>query len=136
MRLAERLAELRRAREVTLRELRDRIEQRTGERMSVSYLSELERLDTTPSVEVLTRVARGYDLSLQELLAPVDFRIGTSEPQYPRSLLDFVRDRGLDPAWLDTLSRIEYRGRRPDSPTEWEAIYGVLKALIGPKARE
>lgn len=134
MELKERLADLRRARGYTLRQLRDRIEERTGERMSVSYLSELERLAATPSVEALTRIANGYDLSLQELLAPVDFGDDSQQNSYPASLKEFVTRRGLDPAWLETLSRIEYRGKRPESADEWEVIYSVLKLTIAPRA--
>lgn len=135
MKLSERLAELRQSRGYTLRELRDLIEQRTGERMSVSYLSELERLEMRPSVDVLTRVANGYDISLQELLAPVDFNDGTTASAYPLSLVEFVRDRKLDSAWLDALARIEYRGQRPETPEDWETLYVVLRKIIEPKAK-
>lgn len=133
MKLSERLAELRKACGYTLRELRDQIEQRTGERMSVSYLSELERLDMRPSVDVLTRMAAGYDISLQDLLAPVDFKEGVPEADYPPSLTKFVADRQLDSSWLDALSRIEYRGQRPDTPEDWETLYVVLRKIIAPK---
>lgn len=133
MELRERLASLRKMRGYTLRELRDRIELNTGERMSVSYLSELERLPTTPSVEALTRIASGYDLPLQELLAPIAFGQAEVRTAYPSGLEAFVTERGLEPAWLETLSRIEFRGKRPESAMEWEAIYGVLKLTIEPK---
>ncbi|MEA2498883.1 MAG: hypothetical protein QOH26_1288 [Actinomycetota bacterium] len=129
MELKDRLAELRRLRGYSLRELRERIERATGERMAISYLSSLERLGGTPSVESLTRIAAGYGLTVQDLLEPVDFSGNQTDSRYPQSLLDFVDDRKLGPDWLETLSRIEYRGNRPDSEDEWNAIYSVLKLL-------
>ncbi len=138
MKLQDRLAELRRERRLTLRELRERIEERTGEKLSVSYLSELERTDAYPSVETLARVARGYDLTLQQLLAPVDFPDNTGDNtgemgSYPEVLQALSAAGQIDAEWAATLSRIEFRGRRPETPAEWIAIHGVLKALLEPK---
>jgi transcriptional regulator with XRE-family HTH domain len=135
MELRHRLAELRRERGITLRELRERIRERTGAQLSISYLSELERLDTVPSVETLGRVAAGYDLSLYDLLAPVDspvdFSGGATRAQYPAALRELIENDEIDEEWAKTLSRIEFRGRRPDSEAEWRAIYSTLKAFIG-----
>ena len=140
MRLRDRLAELRREHALTLRELRDRIHERTGERLSISYLSELERTDTFPSVETLARLARGYDLTLLELLAPVEIlAVGgtdTSAAGYPAGLRA-LREQGQgDGEWAATLARIEFRGRRPETETDWLAIHGVLRALLEPKTRD
>lgn len=137
MELRHRLAELRRERGITLRELRERISDRTKERLSISYLSELERLDTVPSVETLGKVAAGYDLSLYDLLAPVDspvnFSGGATNAQYPAALRALLEKNEIDEEWARTLARIEFRGRRPDSEAEWRAIYSTLNAFIGSK---
>ena len=137
MELRHRLAELRRERAITLRELREQISDRTGERLSISYLSELERLDTVPSVETLGKVAAGYDLSLYDLLAPVDSPVDFSgvatDAQYPAALRQLIESGEIDEEWARTLSRIEFRGRRPDSQAEWRAIYSTLNAFIGSK---
>ena len=135
MKLNERLRELRRERGLTLRQLRESIEERTGERLSVSYLSELERKDAVPSVETLARIAGGYGVPLPDILAPVDFYEVDSRAPYPRGLLEFKESRQLEDDWVETLARIEFRGRRPDTEDEWEAIYGVLRALIGKEGR-
>ena len=135
MKLNERLRELRRERGLTLRELSEAIEKRTGERLSVSYLSELERKDAVPSVETLARIAGGYGVSLPEILAPVDFYGGEIGSPYSKGLLQFKESRQLEDDWVETLARIEFRGRRPDTEDEWEAIYGVLRALIGKDGR-
>ncbi len=130
MELRERLAELRREEGLTLRQLRDRIEALTKERISISYLSEIERLDTTPSIDTLAKIARAYDISVADLLAPVDFFEERTEAQYPKSLRAFLAHEGLHPDWAMTLSRIEFRGHRPQSEDDWRAVYSVLKALI------
>ncbi len=135
MKLNERLAELRREASLTLRELRDRIESRTGERLSVSYLSELERTDNIPPLDTLARLAHGYDLTLADLLAPVDFFDERTEASYPKSLREFIAQHQLDSEWAAVLSRIEFRGQRPDSDSEWQAIHAMLRAFLEPKAR-
>ncbi len=137
MKLRDRLAELRRESGFTLRELRDGIHERTGEKLSISYLSELERMDAVPSVETLAKVSAGYGMSLYDLLAPVDspvdFSGRGSEARYPKSLRALKEKGEVDEEWLETLARIEYRGRRPRTEDEWLAIYRMLKAFIGPK---
>ncbi len=138
MKLRERLAGLRRERGWTLRELRERIEERTGERTSISYLSEVERADGYPSVETLARLARAYDLTLQQLLAPVEI-LGSDadgEDHYPRALRLLREQHRIDPEWASTLERIEFRGRRLETEDEWLAIYAILKALLEPKLRD
>ncbi len=140
MKLRERLAELRREHGLTLRALRECIEERTGERLSISYLSELERTDAFPSVETLARLARAYNLSLQQLVAPVDFfdeapdGPGQAVP-VPAGLRALLEQGRIEADWLATLARIEFRGRRPETEDEWLAVYAVLKALIEPKLR-
>ena len=133
MKLSDRLAELRREHALTLRDLRELVEERTGEKLSISYLSELERTDTMPSIEILIRLARAYDMTTSDLLAPVDFYEESTDAQYPESLRRFAELASLGPEWLATLSRIEYRGRRPETLDEWQAIYSVLKLSIEPK---
>lgn len=140
MRLRDRLAELRKERGWSLRELRDRVAAATGERLSISYLSELERAERVPSVDILARLARGYDLTLQQLLAPVEFS-GTDAAQWPPHapyppVLARLGAEGRIPAeWLGTLAQVEFRGHRPETEDEWIALYGMLKLLLEPKAR-
>lgn len=136
MELKDRLAQLRREREYTLRELRDRIERETGERMSFSYLSSLERVGGTPSIETLMQIAAGYGLSLQALLAPVVFADRLTDGRYPPSLVEFAQKERLNPDWIDTLASIQFRGERPSTTAEWAAIYGVLNVLPSRKEED
>lgn len=126
MLLRERLAELRKARGFTLRELRERIQDRTGERMSVSYLSELERLEMTPSVEVLTRIAMGYDMTFQDLIGPIELGDLAPPSHYPQSLQEYARLVDISDEDLAALSRVEFRGHRPSSVDEWRLLHSTL----------
>lgn len=135
MKLRDRLAELRQEHGLTLREVRDRIEERTGVKPSISYLSELERTDAMPSVETLAHIARGYGLSLHDLLAPVDFFEEATLAQYPEGLRQLSEQQRINPEWATTLSRIEFRGQRPQTEDEWLAIYSMLKAFIEPRLK-
>lgn len=129
MNLQERLAQLRKARGYSLRELRDRIERETGEAMAISYLSALERVGRTPSIDTLTRIAAGYGMSLQELLAPVD-TVGEPEAQrYSPSFDAFARKQNLDVADKEDLWRIQYRGARPETEDDWNLLYLTLNKI-------
>jgi transcriptional regulator with XRE-family HTH domain len=143
MQLRDRLAELRRERGLTLRALRERVLERTGAVLSISYLSELERTDALPSLETLARLARAYDISPQDLLAPVELpagdmtlgrATGTGDTlaQYPPGLRALIEREIVTPEWAGTLARIEFRGQRPRTEDEWQAIYGLLKAFLDP----
>ena len=134
--LKERLATLRAERGYSLRELRDRIERETGDRMSFSYLSSLERVGGSPSLETLAHIAAGYGLSVQALLGPVDLTSELSSDRYPQSLLDFVKVEQLGPEWLDTLASIQLRGERPNTFDEWSAIHRVLQLVANRKGEE
>jgi len=142
MQLKDRLGELRRERGLTLRALRERVLARTGAVLSISYLSELERTDALPSLETLARLARAYDLSPQDLLAPVDLPAGDPArgdagggdtlAQYPPGLRALIVRGTVTPEWAGALARIEFRGQRPRSEDEWQAIHGLLKAFLDP----
>jgi len=143
MQLRDRLVELRRERGLTLRALRERVLARTGAVLSISYLSELERTDALPSLETLARLARAYDISPQDLLAPVDLPAGDMTrgratgagdalAQYPPGLRALIARGTVTPEWAGALARIEFRGQRPRTEDEWQAIYGLLKAFLDP----
>jgi transcriptional regulator with XRE-family HTH domain len=134
MDLKERLRALRAERGYSLRELSDRIERETGERMSFSYLSSLERVGGTPSIDTLSNIAAGYGLSVQALLAPVEINDHLSDTRYPPGLQRFVEDEGLGSDWLDTLASVQFRGERPSTPEGWHAIYAVLN-YVAPQKR-
>lgn len=135
MDLKERLTSLRRSRGYSLREMRERIKLETGETMAISYLSELERLGGTPSMEMLGRIAAGYGMSLQELLAPVDLAGGSGKSPYTPEFETFVKNRGLDPEEKEDLWRVVYRGGRPETEEDWELLYATVNAIDKRRSR-
>lgn len=134
MKLGQRLREVRTERGMTLRQLRDGLEDKTGDKVSISYLSELEREQATPSVATVTNIARVFGMSTRDLLAPVDvFDERESDAQFTASLKMYAENRGLSREWLETLAGIQHRGKRPETDLEWEAVYSMLKAFLEPR---
>src|SRR5262249_27805492 len=66
MKLGQRLRELRQGRDLTLLQLSNETS------LSVSYLSDMERGRTTPSLDTLEKIASFYQMPLGQLMASVD----------------------------------------------------------------
>lgn len=128
MTLAERLRELRTQQGWRLKDLSEK----SG--LSVPYLSDLERGRTNPSLDTLQTLAGSYSLSVNDLLAPVDFYGERTEASLPKGLADLIADPQLGaeitPEWQRTLARIELRGKRPESKRDWYEIYLHLKRVL------
>jgi transcriptional regulator with XRE-family HTH domain len=129
MDLKERLAQLRSSYGYSLRELRERIERETGDVMAISYLSALERVERTPSIDTLSRIAAGYGMTLQELLGPVGIASEPEAPRYSPSFDAFARNRNLDASDREDLWRIQYRGARPETEDDWDLLYLTLNKI-------
>ena len=126
MKLGERLRELRQGREYTLLQLA----QATS--LSVSYLSDLERGRTTPSLDTLEKLAGFYQMPVGQLMASVDG--WASEPVHDLApgLAELVQQRHITLAEAQDLSRIELRGKRPQTVDEWRELYLHLRTLMRP----
>lgn len=128
MTLAERLRELRGQQSWRLKDLADK----SG--LSVPYLSDLERGRTNPSLDTLQTLASSYDVSVNDLLAPVDFYGDRTEASLPKGLAELIADPTLgaeiSAEWQQTLARIELRGKRPESKRDWYEIFLHLKRVL------
>lgn len=128
MTLAERLRELRSERGWRLKDLSEQ----SG--LSVPYLSDLERGRTNPSLETLNTLARTYDMSVQDLLEPTDFAGERTPAALPKGLAELLADpilgKEITPDWQKTLSRIELRGKRPQSKRDWYEIFLHLRRVF------
>ncbi len=126
MKLGERLREIRQQHDLTLLQL----SQQTS--LSVSYLSDLERGRTNPSIDTLERIANSYKMLLGELVAGADgWQMNPQQGLAPG--LQELLDKGLiDLATAQDLSRIELRGKRPQTADEWQELYLHLKTLMKP----
>jgi transcriptional regulator with XRE-family HTH domain len=129
MKLHERLRELRQERGLRLKD----VSETAG--ISIPYLSDLERGRTNPSLETLQTLAAAYGLTVHDLLEPVEFYGEQTQAALPKGLSDLLSDpvlgAQLNPDWVTTLSRIELRGKRPQSKEDWYDIYRNLKRILG-----
>lgn len=126
MKLGERLRELRQLRGFTLLQLSQQTE------LSVSYLSDLERSRTNPSIDTLERIAGTYHILLGQLMAGVDgWQVSPQQTLAP-GLQELVDKGTIDLATAQDLSRVELRGKRPQDATEWLELYYHLRTLMRP----
>ena len=131
MKLQERLKEVRTARNFTLKELAAR----SG--LSVSYLSDLERGRTVPSLGALEMLASAVEISVIDLLTGVDFAGEATTAALPAGLQELLADAEygptLTPEWVTMLSRIQVRGLRPQTKRDWLELFLYLQRLLEPE---
>lgn len=102
--------------------------------LSTPYLSDLERGRTLPSLQSLETIAQAYDLTVQELLSGVEGYGEITTDSLPTGLAALVADPalnvGLTSDWVQTLSRIEFRGKRPRDKETWCEIWLHLRRVM------
>ena len=128
MRLQDRLKEIRTARDLTLKELANR----TG--LSVSYLSDIERGRTNPSLNTLESLAIALEMTVIDLLTGVDFAGELTNASLPPGLPELLEDEEyrdqITPEWIAMLSKIQLRGKRPQTRDDWLILYLQLKRIL------
>lgn len=128
MKLQDRLKELRTNREMTLKDVAARSE------LSVSYLSDIERGRTTPTLATLEALARAFEISVVDLLTGVDFAGEATDSSLPPGLADLKNDPQyqdqITDEWIETLSKIQMRGKRPQTKEDWLLLYLNLKKIL------
>jgi len=128
MKLHERLKELRTERQLTLKELAERTE------LSVSYLSDIERGRTVPTLATLETLANALAVTVIDFLSGVDFAGQVTDASLPPGLAALKNDstygEQLTPEWIETLSKIQMRGKRPDTKDDWLMLFLQLKRIL------
>lgn len=128
MKLQDRLKELRTLRNMTLKA----IAERSG--LSVSYLSDIERGRTTPSFNTLELIAEALEMSVIDILHGVDFAGERTEASLPPGLAELLADEEygheITSEWIETLGKIQMRGKRPQTKREWLELYLHLKRIL------
>ena len=128
MRLKDRLREIRTTRDLTLKNLAEA----TG--LSVSYLSDIERGRTNPSLKTVEALADALDITVQTLLTGVEFVEEISSENLPEGLQELLSDdefkEEINADWIDLLSKIQMRGKRPQSKRDWMELYLHLRSLL------
>jgi len=128
MKLHARLKEVRMSHDLTLKALAER----TG--LSVSYLSDIERGRTTPSLSTLEALATSLEMTVIDFLTGVDFAGETTSASLPPGLAELLEDEEyrseITPEWVDMLSKIQLRGKRPHTKEDWLILYLQLKRIL------
>lgn len=128
MLLGQRIRELRKRRGETLKQTSN------GINLSVSYLSDIERGRTKPSLHTLEVLARYFSMSLTDLLSGIEFAGEQTENALPPGLSDLLNDvelsKGIDDDWKELLAKINLRGKRPQTKLEWYDLYSYLKKIL------
>ena len=131
MKIGQRIRELRKQRGSTLKDIADK----TG--LSLTYISDVERDRTQPSLKTLHRIAEGLGVTTTDLMSGVDNLGETTEEALPDGLREFKEDPRwagqLTEDWVKTLLRVDYRGRRPESRREWQALFVTLQSIMEPE---
>jgi XRE family transcriptional regulator, regulator of sulfur utilization len=128
MKLHERLRELRTANDLTLKDLAERTQ------LSVSYLSDMERGRTSPSLSTLEGLAKAFGITVTDLLSGVDFAGERTSGSLPLGLKELLEDEEyrdeITDDWKQLLLRIELRGTRPTTKSDWLELYLHLKRVL------
>ena len=131
MKLGEHLRFIRRKRKLTLKNLSQDAD------LSVPYLSDLERGVVNPSIESLQKVAKAYNMKVQDLFTGVEDMEASTHQTYPEGFLAFLEDpeyaEELDEDWKNLLMKIDYRGQRPSSKREWVELHLNLRRFFSLK---
>lgn len=128
MQLKDHLRELRKSNKLTLRNLAEA----TG--LSVSYMSDIERGRTSPSLKTLEALAEALGVSVTVLLTGVETVNTVDVSNLPLGLSELTSDPDfkdeINDDWLDLLSKIQMRGKRPETKREWMELYLHLKRVL------
>lgn len=120
------LRALRKKHKYTLADVGERVE------LSVSFLSDIERGRTRPSLETLTKLAGCYEISINELLGGVDAETLEQRRVYPPGFEEFSREVNVEPELVDLLMKVERRAKtRAETKEQWKQYYYSLKAILG-----
>jgi len=128
MLLGQRIRELRSIKGETLKETS------SGTNLSVSYLSDIERGRTNPSLQTLETIANHFDISISDLLAGVEFAGELTDNALPPGLKELLEDKDLgkeiDKDWVQLLEKINLRGKRPQTKLDWLELFLNLKRIL------
>jgi transcriptional regulator with XRE-family HTH domain len=128
MKLGERLKGYRKNAGLTLAELKEKTN------LSVSYLSDLERGRTNPSLETLKQIAGVYQTTVSALVEGIEGWGEQEIDDIPRGLMELKNDatfgNQITNDDLRALSKISLRGKQPQTKEEWLAIYLHLTQML------
>ena len=99
-----------------------------------SYLSDLERGRTVPSLGALEKLATAVQISVIDLLTGVDFAGEATLAALPAGLAELLADPeygpALTPEWVAMLSKVQVRGLRPQTKRGWLELFLFLQRVL------
>lgn len=104
-----------------------------GTEISVSFLSDMERGKTKPSLETLQKLANFYQVNLSDLLDEDQGNKLEQKDLYPPGLRELMQeDANLDPEVIEVMLTMERRAKRkPETKDQWREYYYSLKFMMG-----
>ena len=124
MSVGRKLRELRKTYHYTLKD----VKQRTG--LSISFLSDVERGQTKPSLDSLQKLAVCYQVGTSDLLE--DAHTVASTPVYPPGFVEFSEDVSISEDMKEVLLTVErYSRKRAEVKEDWMQYYYTLKQIMG-----
>jgi transcriptional regulator with XRE-family HTH domain len=128
MNLGEKLRNIRKnLRELTL----SRVAEDTG--LAVSFLSDIERGNTKPSLATMQKLATYYQVNLSELLEESNQPTINNDDLLPPGLKELVReDPDIEKDIIEVMLSMEKRAKKkPITKEEWKNYYHSLKWMMG-----
>jgi transcriptional regulator with XRE-family HTH domain len=104
-----------------------------GTEISVSFLSDMERGKTKPSLETLQKLANFYQVNLSDLLDEDQENKLEQKDLCPPGLRELLQeDANLDPEVIEVMLTMERRAKRkPETKDQWREYYYSLKFMMG-----
>lgn len=96
--------------------------------VSRGYLHLIEKGEQNPSQDKLAAIAKALGVMVAELIGEV--KSGEELLDIPDSLRIFAEANDLPSADVAMLSKINYRGNKPETPQEWKILYSVIKGTL------
>ena len=128
MTIGERIQKIRREQDKSLRGLAGEVE------ISVAYLSNIEKGESSPTVEVLQKLSNALNVEVRELTETIEEGLVSELPESLRGFINAYAGRfeELHEAdWQRALSGVRFRGRYPKEPEDWLPIFASMRTALG-----
>jgi len=101
--------------------------------LSVSFLSDIERNKTRPSLDSLEKLADFHGVGVDQLVQQIEKDTRSADKMLPPGFSDFLEDTpDVDPEMSDLLLQVEHRSqRKPTSKEEWMQLFYSMKMILG-----
>jgi len=101
--------------------------------ISVSFLSDIERGRTKPSLNTLEILAKFYKINISELVPDNDQQTNLSNEILPAGLEELITEEpNIDRDIIEVMILMEHRAKKkPVSKDDWKSYYHSLKWMMG-----